>query len=638
MTRELRRMVEENCRRLETSDKTMAAIYEVVFRPRDNVLAEYDDGFRVHRTTYGQAQAQIERVSAALHERLGATHGYVGLEMENSERWIVAFWAILRSGNKPWLVNTRHPQALSQRIAEDLGVTHVVCDRAGTLSAAYLPFAELKSEAPFAGDFEDEFAVTTSATSLNEVVCFFTGRQVTAQLINTRGILAQNRRAAFHYHGALKQLAFLPFYHIFGLFAVYFCFTYFGRTFVFLRDYAPDTILSTCRKQEVTHLFAVPLLWHTIEKRLTQEVARRGPKAERRFQRGLRLGTALQQIAPHAGARLTRRLMKEVTGQLFGPSIQFCISGGSFLRPSALALFNGLGYPLHNGYGMTEIGIASVELGARPKERNRGAVGRPFDNVVYRLSDEGILSVKGDAVCAAMLVNGQRVPMGEWLDTGDRMVKDPDGRYRICGRQGDRVIGENGENINPDEIEATLTLPEAVNFCVLGLGEGAEETLTLVVQVSPYLSGERLRALADRVGEANAALPGTQRLQRVLLTQDPIAPPTAIKVGRAWLKRAVAQGEVALTPLSEAAAAADASPEAIPPALADKVRAVVAEELGVAPEAIGDDTDWVTALGMTSLQYYSVAASLCEAFGLAGLPEGQGHTLRAVCRWIERNL
>ena len=122
MTRELCRMVEENCRRLETSDKTMAAIYEVVFRPRDNVLAEYDDGFRVHRTTYGQAQAQIERVSAALHERLGATHGYVGLEMENSERWIVAFWAILRSGNKPWLVNTRHPQALSQRIAEDLGV------------------------------------------------------------------------------------------------------------------------------------------------------------------------------------------------------------------------------------------------------------------------------------------------------------------------------------------------------------------------------------------------------------------------------------------------------------------------------------------------------------------------------------
>ena len=72
----------------------------------------------------------------------------------------------------------------------------------------------------------------------------------------------------------LKQLAFLPFYHVFGLFAVYFWFTFFGRTLVFLRDYSADTILKTCRRHQVTHIFAVPMLWHTIEKQVRAEVAK----------------------------------------------------------------------------------------------------------------------------------------------------------------------------------------------------------------------------------------------------------------------------------------------------------------------------------------------------------------------------
>ena len=90
--------------------------------------------------------------------------------------------------------------------------------------------------------------------------------------------------------------------------------------------------------------------------------------------------------------------------------------------------------------------------------------------------------------------------------------------------------------------------------------------------------------------------------------------------------------------MAEAAAARSATPDALPTAIAEKVRAIVAEELGLSPDEVGDDTDWVTTLGMTSLQYYAVAAAMAEAFGFSHLPDGQGHTLRAACRWIERNL
>ena len=51
---------------------------------------------------------------------------------------------------------------------------------------------------------------------------------------------------------------------------------------------------------------------------------------------------------------------------------------------------NGIGYNLHNGYGMSEIGITSVELRRKAAQRNQNAVGKPFDSVEYRLDDPGI--------------------------------------------------------------------------------------------------------------------------------------------------------------------------------------------------------------------------------------------------------
>ena len=85
-------------------------------------------------------------------------------------------------------------------------------------------------------------------------------------------------RLAKHYKGRLKHLAFLPFYHVFGLITVFFWFTFFGQTVVFLKNYSADTILKTCKKHNVTHVFAVPMLWHTIEKAVLKKVNEKGEK------------------------------------------------------------------------------------------------------------------------------------------------------------------------------------------------------------------------------------------------------------------------------------------------------------------------------------------------------------------------
>lgn len=634
MKKELKRIIQSNTAALKASAGDFEAIYRISFSNPGGVLAEDSDSFRIRTHTYGNVAARVEQVAAGLYRRIGETHGWVGLEMENGVDWIAAFWGLLKSGNKPYLINTRHPKSLSDRILKTLGITQIVCLRAGELNAEYIPLFDLPAGDSCPAAFENEIAIASSATSLKESICFYTGANVTAQILNTESVLRSSKRIARHYKGSLKQLAFLPFYHIFGLFAVYFWFTFYQRTLVFLPDLAPDTILKTCRKHQVTHIFAVPLLWHTIEKSVLKQAARQG-KLEK-LQRGVRLCTALQNLFPYAGATLSKLLMRSVTDALFGRSVQFCISGGSFLRGSALELLNGIGYPLHNGYGMSEIGIAAVELRSRPRDRNRNAIGRPFASLEYRIDADGVLWVRGPSVCAAQMIDGEKRCHDGWLCTEDIAKSDEDGVLSLLGRKSDVVIADNGENISPDTLEPLFFTEGALDFCILGLGEAEQEELAMVVQVSPYLPAARLNALQDRLLEINRTLPPTHQIRRFYMTCDALASPTAIKISRAALKRAIAAKTVTLSPFEKREATGEFDPES---PLARKVLEVVSGVIGTPAAEIPADAHLMLDLGIDSLQYFAILAALAEAFGLsANVNEQYAYTVREFCEYIERQL
>ena len=637
MNRYLRRIVDSNCRMLESSAEDFEAIYNIMFRFEDNIFCETDEGFETRLYTYGEVKKMIEKASSALHRRIGASHGYVALEMENCVEWIVAFWAILRSGNKPYLVNCRHPLSLSDGIVSTLRIKYIIGKEKTRLSGEFNDISLLTSDEPFDGEFENEIALSTSATTLREAVCFYTGKEMTRQLLNTKGILESSDQISKHYKGSLKQLAFLPFYHIFGLVAVYFWFAFFGRTFVFLKDYSADTIVKTCRAHKVTHVFAVPMLWHTIEKQVMKSAARRG--IEKKLETGLKICTALQNVFPDFGAWLSRRIMKDVTNELFGDSIRFCISGGSYIRDSALRLINGIGYPLSNGYGMSEIGITSVELGRRPKTKNENSVGAPFDSVEYKISDRGTLLVRGGSICSRMLINGEAVENSGWFDTGD-VMEEKDGRYFIRGRMGDAVIGENGENINPDVIEQYFDLKDADSFCVLGLKSEGKEELSLVIRVSPYMAADRVRSIMDRATAANEKIPMVSRVKKFYITNDALAPETAIKVGRKGLVRAVENGSVKLTPFSEVRFSDRGEGFDISSPLSRKVREIISDALAVNADDIEADTHVLNDLGADSLQYFSLISRLAEEFGITGYDETDEYcyTLREFCQYIERHI
>ena len=137
----------------------------------------------------------------------------------------------------------------------------------------------------FTPSFADEMALSTSATTMKEKIIFYNGAEISNQILNCDGILKNNKQIKKHYHGYLKQLVFLPLYHIFGFMATFMWFSYFGRCMVFLNDYSSDTILNTIKKHEVTHIFAVPLFWNTIEKTILKELKQKDEKTQNALQK-----------------------------------------------------------------------------------------------------------------------------------------------------------------------------------------------------------------------------------------------------------------------------------------------------------------------------------------------------------------
>lgn len=646
MNKEAKEVVTANCAKLEKSDKTLGSIFRIMFSYPDKIMAEWLEGGERRAMTFGECEKKIRNAAGFLNKKIARPGDFVGLDLENGTAWIIAFWAILMSGNRPYLINRRHPASLTRGIVSTLGIRFSVASGETSYPCMFIDVNDLLAATDADGEnaeanaFADELAISTSATTLNEVICTYTGEKIANQIMDCKGILEKNSLMPGFYKGALKQLAFLPFYHVFGLMAVYFWFSFFARPMVFLEDYTADQILETVKALNVTHIFAVPMLWHAIEKQVRQAVHAEGEAKEKKFEKGLKLSIKLQKAFPRLGRRAAKKLMGEVIGKLFGNSPLFLISGGGYIKDSALRLINGLGYPLHNGYGMSETGITSVELRENIKYRLENSIGKPFDSIKYEIDEEGVLLISGESLCSRLIRNGEEIPMDGHYYSGDIVSKDETGSYFIKGRKGDRIIGESGENINPDEIEKDLEFPFAEDFCVFGEETGAGDETAIVIRLGRDLSTDRIKETADAAYAQSEKLPSSYRIRKFYFTFDPLCAETAIKVSRSYLKRGVKEGSITLIPFDDVLEGRVSGREAVrdDDELGLKVRRIFAMFLETEEENVHLDDHFIFDLGGTSLDYFSLVMKINEELGLQLRfdKESACYTVREFCRVIRK--
>ena len=457
-------IVTENIAALKKAPQTFESIYTIIKnRFSSERFAEWLEDGQPKEMSYYELYERVDEFTKAIVTYAGKCSSdskFVGMFLENSADWVAIFWALLQAGYKPILLNTRHNIGITNDIVKDMDPVFVISedsrvDKAITVKALLEEGKGVKFDKSMV-NWADEIILITSGSTSKPKIISHSGKTICLQVEMSEDIVRQNQSIQYNAKLDIHNLAFLPFYHIFGLIATLMWFMFFGRGFVFLPKYDAQSIQFVCKRLGVTHFFAIPLVWNKTVAALEREVAKQG-KTDK-FNKAIKFSNKLQNILPLLGPIIVRKIIfKKVRRQLMGEKLAFLISGGGFIAPRTLEVLNGLGYSIYAGYGLTECGVICVELSRKAQFRCGTSTGKIFSNVKYKLSDKGELLIPKEHSMNGIYVDGKFSEFSEdYYPTNDMVSIDETGRLHILGRLDDVIIGPNGENISPEEIESRI--------------------------------------------------------------------------------------------------------------------------------------------------------------------------------------
>jgi benzoate-CoA ligase len=169
-------------------------------------------------------------------------------------------------------------------------------------------------------------------------------------------------------------------------------------------------------------------------------------------------------------------------------SVRICVSAAEPLAGSLLERWRArTGTDILDGIGSTE--CCHIFVSNRIGDVRPNSTGTVVPGYEVRVVDEhggevpdgelGRLLVSGDSICS-MYWNqherNKRTIRGEWIDTGDEFVRDPDGSLRYQGRSDD-MLKVSGIWVSPSEVESVITAHPAVLECAV---VGIEDAQRLV--------------------------------------------------------------------------------------------------------------------------------------------------------------
>ncbi|MBT3320439.1 MAG: non-ribosomal peptide synthetase [Clostridia bacterium] len=540
-----------------SKDYSYKCMYDIICDNKARTAAQFsDENNQTCTITYSDYEQRIELAARTLSKALqGQTGLYVGLLCASSHNWPTLFWAILKSGNNALFLGANESNKTTQHLLSEAGAYALISDNDTQLkNVLCLSSADLlNTDSDFAlpAVFGDKIALCTSGTTGSSRVFVYDGKAMGHQIYSAKGFIPLNRDLIYKNNGGpLKVLVCLPFSHIFGFVANYMWNACAGKTLVYPPDMSPDTILHTCRVFKITHVFCVPLFWNNIASGVMKKVKQADKKSQDKFDKMCALSIRLQKAMPHLGRKIvTTFIFKKIQQKLLGTSIRFLISGGGHILPETLRIINALGYPLYNGFGMTEVGVTSVELSHDIAKRLLGRVGKPFDTVEYKIDSkkegrDGELLVRGTSLHSGQIVKGKYiVRTEEWFATGDVGNLNADGLY-IDGRVKEVIVGESGINVYPDVVEDSFTgLPSVEQYSVLGLVTGNPyEEIALVIEFAKDAGSLDIRKTALTINAVNQKLPLEKKVKIVLVSQEKLPLISGIKVQRGRLKQAIEDG------------------------------------------------------------------------------------------------
>jgi long-subunit acyl-CoA synthetase (AMP-forming) len=190
--------------------------------------------------------------------------------------------------------------------------------------------------------------------------------------------------------------------------------------------------------------------------------------------------------------------------------LRWAVSGAAPIPRETLAFFVGIGIPIAEVWGMSELScVASV---SHPSEARLGSVGKLLPGLESKIAEDGEYLVRGPLVMKGYrkepAKTAEAIDADGWLHTGDILDRDADGFLRIVDRKKELIINAAGKNMSPANIENAIKAACPMIGAMVTIGDARPYNTALLVfdadSVGPHAAG---LGLADASPAALASHP-----------------------------------------------------------------------------------------------------------------------------------
>ena len=522
--------------------------------------------------TYGDLWELATRAAAFFASEGIKSGDRVMLFSHNAPEWGMTYFGVLRAGATCIPVD---PESSTEEV--------VNFARAGETSAIVIS-DKLKEERSALPDqlkaagldnvklwrFDEVFAMPDPQTE-DERIAALPARvspQSVASLIFTsgttgrpKGVMLSHRNltsmvsmlsAVFDMDTSDGVLSVLPLHHTFEFSTGFLTPLSRGAQITYLPELTSDHLAKAIKNGHVTGMVGVPALWELLHRRIKNRLHERGKWVGDTADLLIRFNAWLRDTTPlNFGQVLFYPIHEGLGGR-----IRYFISGGSALNEKVQRDFQGLGFTILEGYGLTE--ASPVLTVTRPENRLlAGSVGKSLPGIEVRIAEPdhsgvGEVIARGPNVMLGYFNNEEATRealVDRWLYTGDLGRLDDDGNLYLVGRSKDIIVDTNGKNVYPDEVEEVYQeTPFIKELSVIGLPDGiGEKVACLVVPDYEYdiaLSRSEVHQKIDEhFREVSGKLPYYKRIKLLHFTDEELPRTATKKVKRSVVVKMVQQIE-----------------------------------------------------------------------------------------------
>ena len=322
-----------------------------------------------------------------------------------------------------------------------------------------------------------------------------------------------------HIHVGDRVISILPMAHMYGM-AFEFLFEFISGCHVYYLTRIPSPAIISQAFAEVRPrvVIAVPLI---IEKIIRKKVF---PKIQTGKMK-------LLLNMPVISKKVNEKICEQVTAA-FGGNFYEVIIGGAAFNQEIESFLHKIGFRYTVGYGATE--CAPIICYADYSTFVKGSCGRAALHQQVRIDSADPAHVPGE-----ILTKGPNVLLGYykneeatrasidadgWFHTGDLGTMDAQGNVFIKGRSKNMLLGSNGQNIYPEELEDKLnSMPMVSESVVIQSGDKLiglihpdyDEAKTMGLN-----DGDLVNIMEQNRQDFNAVMPSYARLSEVRIHEE----------------------------------------------------------------------------------------------------------------------